>query len=127
MRVLHFILILFAAAISCHGQAALLDTNLVVGTFTCDVASTAKIHLVISADGTYRASVEKPANAKQESGTWIDKHGELIFQRRSGDAGFAIRRLRPGQESPGDLLWIVPGAGNGGGAFQYPVFHRVRS
>jgi hypothetical protein len=127
MRALLFILILFAAGICCHGRAALLDTNLVAGTFACEVASTAKIHLVISADGTYKASVEEFAGTRRESGTWIDKHGELIFQRRSGDAGFAIRRLRPDRENPGELLWIVPGAGNGGGAVQYPVFHRVKS
>ena len=96
-------------------------TNSSVGAYICDEV---KIHLVIKPDGTYEASIDQPLDSRQESGIWEAKGEDIILQRRSGEIGFSIQRLRPDREDPGRLLWIAPVSSGGGGAITYPIFHR---
>ena len=121
MIIFRFIVIL-VLGVTCH--AAPSATNALAGAYICDEIATLKIHLVMKQDGTYEASLEQPTGVRLESGVWTSKSDDLFLQRRSGDIGHPIRRLRPDPEVSGRLLWIVPGAGGAGGATTYPFFHR---
>ncbi len=124
MHTFRFILIVLATVVgnSCHAAPPV--TNTIAGTYICDEVSSVKIRLVVKPDGTYEASAEQPADVRQESGVWKVSGEDLLFQRRSGNIGHPIRRLRPDREISGRLLWMVPGAGGTGGAVMYPFFHR---
>jgi hypothetical protein len=104
--------------------AASSATNALAGAYICDEVTALKVYLVIKQDGTYEASVERPAGARVESGVWTNKGDDLVLERRSGDIGHPIRRLRPDHQISGRLFWIVPGGGEAGGAATYPIFHR---
>jgi len=123
-RTFCFILILLATVVgsSCHSAPSV--TNSLAGTYICDGVLSITIRLVVKPDGTYEASAEQPAGVRHESGVWKVSGEDLLMQRRGGDIGHPIRRLRPDQEISGRLLWIVPGAGGTGGAVTYPFFHR---
>jgi len=121
MIAFRFIVILLLG-ISCHAAPSV--TNALAGAYICDEVSALKIHLVIKPDGTYEASLEQPTGIRLEIGVWTSKSDDLILERRSGDIGHPIRRLRPDHDVSGRLLWIVPGAGGARGAATYPVFHR---
>jgi hypothetical protein len=126
MTTFRFIIILLLGVLGSSCHAAPSATNALAGAYICDVITMSKIHLVIKPDGTYEASCEyqQPLGVRRESGVWTAKGEDLILQRRSGDCGFAIRRLRPDQEVSGRLVWISPVGSGGGGAIVYPYFYR---
>ena len=108
--------------ISCHAAPSV--TNAPVRAYICDEGAALKIHLVIKQGGTYEASLEQPTGVRVESGVWTSKNDELVLKCRIGDIGHSIRRLRVNRQDSERLIWIVPGAGDAGGAVTYPVFHR---
>ena len=124
MSIFRFIFILLLAVVGSSCRATPTATNSLAGDYVCDESSSSKIHLIIKLDGTYEASFEQPLGIRQESGVWTTKGEDLILQRRSGDSGFSIQRLRPDREVSGRLVWIFPAGSGGGGAIVYPFFHR---
>lgn len=120
-----FIIILLLGVLGSAGQAASSATNALAGAYICDEVTALKIHLLIKPDGTYEASLERPAGIRLESGVWTSQKDDLILARRNGDIGhLMIRRLRPDSQISGRLVWIVPGAGSAGGATTWPFFQR---